>query len=105
VLSLTARDPAGAAICSSSEGISDLHGLFTGIKYPTDDFQTVTITVNRSECEINYSSQSTAVCRVSLKQTICIPPGNEMLVEGKLINPLHIIDNPTLEYAYFELRS
>jgi predicted aspartyl protease len=48
------------------------------------DFQTVTITVNRSECEINYSSQSTAVCRVSLKQTICIPPGNEMLVEGKV---------------------
>ena len=48
------------------------------------DFQTMTITVDRSECEINYYSQSTAVCHVSLKQTICIPPGKEMLVKGKV---------------------
>jgi hypothetical protein len=48
------------------------------------DFQKMTIIVDRSECEINYSSQSTTVCRASLKQTICIPPGDEMLVEGKV---------------------
>ena len=40
--------------------------------------------MDRSVCEINYSSQSTAVCRASLKQAVCIPPGNEMLVEGKV---------------------
>ena len=38
------------------------------------DFQKMTITVDRSVCEINYSSQSTAVSRASLKQAVCIPP-------------------------------
>ena len=48
------------------------------------DFDKITILVDNSECNINYSTQGSTMCRVNLKQTVCIPPGNEMLLVGKV---------------------
>ncbi|CAC5393515.1 unnamed protein product [Mytilus coruscus] len=48
------------------------------------DFDKMTISVDNNECNVNYSTRSAAVCRVNLKQTVCIPSGNEMLLIGKV---------------------
>ena len=48
------------------------------------DFNKMTISVDNNECDVNYSTGSAAVCRVNLKQTVCIPSGNEMLLTGKV---------------------
>jgi len=48
------------------------------------DFDKMPISVDNSECNINCSTQGSTVCRVNLKQTVCIPPGNEMLLVGNV---------------------
>lgn len=49
------------------------------------DFEKMTLTVEGCENILNMTEGGTSVCRVSLKDTVCIPPGNEMLLGGKII--------------------
>jgi hypothetical protein len=54
-------------------------------RYNVDiSFSNMSLKIGGKTCNLNLATGSTAVCRILLKQTTCIPPGHEILVEGKV---------------------